>query len=151
MKQGDINYRPVYHGRYKNMRKKIICILISGIFLLTSFSSINTSTKAKCVPESSKIQNTLCQNKIESIPLQIPNSTRQLVFYYMIGFGNFWVENDSVIGPAVTVVILFYYIIPQIYHNMAVNVSLHNTGNHTLYYNVRYTNHIFTLNEIRLL
>jgi len=127
------------------MKKKIICILISGIFLVTIFSSINTNAKAVCVPELSETKDTVCKNKIELIPLPEPGD-----WGFVLALGDFHVEGDTIQGHAD----VFFGVdgtniipIPFIVRDTDIIVPLHAANPNQIYW-LRYNDHriiVFTL------
>jgi len=87
------------------MRKKIICILISGIFLLTIFSSVNTSTKANLMSGLFETKNTLSKNKEE---------LTSTVLWLYIASGDFYVENNTLNGFAKFILSIEFWPLPAI-------------------------------------
>ena len=131
------------------MRKKIIGILICGIFLMTSFSVININTKAECVSVLSETQDTRCVNKIETIPSKIQSNFIPEVaigpeFGIIIAHGDFYVEGKYVLGHINRALEITNFL-PHIDRNLDCNYSIVPPNSHFVYYNLHHTNNRITL------
>ncbi len=120
------------------MNKKLICILLSGIFLVTMFSMIDNICKAEYLSEKSQIEDIFYGDKIEQE--SVPFISWHLIIY----FGDFYVEGDHVKGHAN--VMFHFYIpipIPFIRFNQDVNIDI-NDSNYD-FYKCRHNEYIVTV------
>ena len=119
------------------MNKKIICLLISGIFLMTMFSTINTSSKAECLSELSKTKDILNNNEIES------QSLGKTEICYQLYYGNFERIGNTLYGQA-TIIFQFTTTFPffmlMTFYNIHLPIDAPNE-NYT-FYKVTYNEHI---------
>ncbi len=123
------------------MRKKIIGMLICGIFFMTSFSSLYTNAKAICVIESSETQDSVCNYKIVS------NSLAKMIGFQIL-FGDFYTEDNVVLGETNSMIIweLPSSPIPKfIRYTAPIYYEIYNDAPNLLYWKVRYSSNIVTL------
>jgi len=99
------------------MNNKIICILLSCIFFMMIFSSMNTNCKANNLFEVSDTKDILDKNDVEFSTLANGNNLTFFIngWALVIAHGDFYVEGNNVKGTCKFFfqLTVYYYIFPM--------------------------------------
>jgi hypothetical protein len=129
------------------MNKRIICIVVYGIFLMAIFSSANTNCKGNNVFNLSDTKNILFKNEVNSSSVN-----KVWAFYYSKAYGDFYVENGHVKGVAKIgfEFVALYFIIPyfNFLYNHPANVPINDTRDFVKFYSVKSNSHWVTIYAI---